>query len=278
MSSTRRANALIRMQVNATKTSKNKEENALIDSGADTTCLGPAFRIIGTTDRKVDITGCDDQMVKYDLTVGDGITLATTENGEKVLLLFNEGIVNEEGRSIIAVNQMREHGIEVNDIAKKYSGKQNIQVEEDLSIPLEYSKALTWINISYPTDDDMQNYPIIEMTSDIPWEPSDDSSEYIMKVTKKPKEPDLKRLRQCLGWKPVEVVEKTLKATTQYVKNHMRMPMRQHFKARNRALFVKRIRETVATDTFFSSHKALNGETCTQLYVGKTSPSQKCLE
>ena len=79
MSSNRRANALIRMQVNATKNSKNKEENALIDSGADTTCLGPAFRIIGTTDRKVDITGCDDQMVKYDLTVGDGITLATAQ-------------------------------------------------------------------------------------------------------------------------------------------------------------------------------------------------------
>ena len=47
--------------------------------------------------------------------------------------------------------------------------------------------------------------------------------------------------------------------------------MRQHFKSRNRALFVKRLRETVATDTFFSSETALNGEKCAQLYVGKAS-------
>ncbi len=47
--------------------------------------------------------------------------------------------------------------------------------------------------------------------------------------------------------------------------------MRQHFKARNRSLFVHCIRETVATDTFFSSDKGLNGETCAQLYVGKKS-------
>ena len=47
--------------------------------------------------------------------------------------------------------------------------------------------------------------------------------------------------------------------------------MRQHFKARNHALFVRRLRETVATNTFFSSETGLNGEMCAQLYVGKKS-------
>ena len=35
---------------------------------------------------------------------------------------------------------------------------------------------------------------------------------------------------------------------------------------------MKRQRETFATDTFFSSEKALGGYTCAQLYVGKESP------
>ena len=47
--------------------------------------------------------------------------------------------------------------------------------------------------------------------------------------------------------------------------------MRMHVKSRVPALQVKRLRETFATDTFFSSEKALGGYTCAQLYVGKES-------
>jgi len=47
--------------------------------------------------------------------------------------------------------------------------------------------------------------------------------------------------------------------------------MRMHFKSRFPALNVNRLRETFATDTFFSSQKAIGGYTCAQLYVGKES-------
>ena len=47
--------------------------------------------------------------------------------------------------------------------------------------------------------------------------------------------------------------------------------MRMHYKSRFPALNVTRFRETYATDTFFSSEKALGGFMCAQLYVGKTS-------
>jgi hypothetical protein len=47
--------------------------------------------------------------------------------------------------------------------------------------------------------------------------------------------------------------------------------MRMHYKSRFPALNVNRLREVYATDTFFSSEKALGGITCAQLYVGKTS-------
>ena len=53
--------------------------------------------------------------------------------------------------------------------------------------------------------------------------------------------------------------------------NHARLPMRMHFKSRFPALNVRRLQETFAKDTFFSSEKALGGFTMAQLYVGKTS-------
>ena len=64
---------------------------------------------------------------------------------------------------------------------------------------------------------------------------------------------------------------KTLQSTTQLAENHVRLPMRMHFKSRFPALNVKRLNEVFATDTFYSSEKALGGYTCAQLYVGKTS-------
>ena len=81
----------------------------------------------------------------------------------------------------------------------------------------------------------------------------------------------MEHLSRCLGWKPLDVIEQTLKATTQMAENHTRLPMRMHFKSHNPALNVRRLNEVFATDTFFSSEKALGGYTMAQLYVGKTS-------
>ena len=78
---------------------------------------------------------------------------------------------------------------------------------------------------------------------------------------------NMEHVQRCLGWKPVDVIKKTLEATTQMAQNHVRLPMRMHFKSRFPALNVRRLRETFATDTFFSSEKALGGYTCAQLFM-----------
>ena len=249
------------------------QEEVLIDSGADTSCLGPAFRVIATTDRIVDIVGYDENKVAVDLPIGDGVTLATNAEGEKVLLRVNEAIINANCKSILSVDQMRHYDIDVNEKPKRYGGKQNLVTLEEQELPLRYKESLVWLKIERPSKEDLTSYPIIQLTSDQPWDPGNqcDDERAANPTRMRPKPPEVERIRQCLGWKPHEVVEKTMKATTQYVRNSLRLPMRQHFKTRNRALFVNRLRETVCTDTFFSSVKALNGETCVQLYVGKTS-------
>jgi transposase InsO family protein len=69
----------------------------------------------------------------------------------------------------------------------------------------------------------------------------------------------------------LHVIKKTLESTTQYAKNTVRLPLRQHYKSRWPALNVRRLRETVATDTFFSSDRAMEGHTIAQIFGGKKS-------
>ena len=81
---------------------------------------------------------------------------------------------------------------------------------------------------------------------------------------------NMEHVQRCLGWKPLNVIKKTLGATTQLAQNHVRLPMRRHFKSKFPAHNVRRLRDTLATNTFFSSDMALGGYTCAQLYVGET--------
>lgn len=192
---------------NQLNTQVTHSEDALIDSGADTTCLGPAFHIISTTDCFVNMIGYDNDMVKNNLQIGDGITLATNDSGNKVLLWFNEGIIHPEGKSILSVNQMREHYVEVNDIAKRYGGQQNLKVIEGDTLPLKYKDSLLWLKIEYPQDDDFTKYPIIEMTTDVPWDPSASGTHALHSMIKM-EDVDYEKLRKCLAWKPIEVIKK----------------------------------------------------------------------
>ena len=91
-------------------------EDVLVDGGADTTVLGPAFKIIASTNRSVNIEGYDNSKVTYDLQIGEGITLAHDMHGHKVLLRFNESIIHDTGQSILGANHMRYHQIKVDDV------------------------------------------------------------------------------------------------------------------------------------------------------------------
>ena len=67
------------------------------------------------------------------------------------------------------------------------------------------------------------------------------------KVTTKDGVFDLTHAQRCLGWKPLDVVEKTLQATTQMAQNHVRLPLKMHFKSRSPALNIRRLREPQRT-------------------------------
>ena len=93
----------------------------------------------------------------------------------------------------------------------------------------------------------------------------------VSKTSTTPEEPNWEHIKKCLGFKPLDICQKTLDATTQYARTNARLPLRDHYISRFSALNVKQLLEVYCTDTFFSSEKALGGYTCAQIYVGKKS-------
>ena len=99
----RHTNVLRTLKMVGTNTKDHEcpQEDALIDSGADTTCFGPAFRVINTSPRTVNIVGYDDAISSSSLKIGDAVTTAVTSDGQRMLLRFNEGIINPTHKSIL---------------------------------------------------------------------------------------------------------------------------------------------------------------------------------
>ena len=82
----------------------------------------------------------------------------------------------------------------------------------------------------------------------------------------------MERWKKYLGLAPEDVIRKTFQATNQMVMNveaENRMIGRRHFKYRFPALKEKRINDIFFSDTFFPSERAIEGSTCSQLFIGK---------
>jgi hypothetical protein len=73
---------------------------------------------------------------------------------------------------------------------------------------------------------------------------------------------------EYLGYRPVDIIRKTLENTSQLAHTILRFPMRRHVKARFPWLNCNRLREAVATDTYFANVHAIGGATCAQVFYG----------
>ena len=74
-----------------------------------------------------------------------------------------------------------------------------------------------------------------------------------------------------LGYRPLDIVRKTLENTTQLARTIWRFPLRKHLKARFPFLNNIRLAKSVSMDTIFSSVPALGGRTCAQIFYGVSS-------
>ena len=88
-----------------------------------------------------------------------------------VIIQANEALsLPDNLYTILSSTQMREHGVEVNDKAKRHYGKQNLVVD-GVELPLTLQGGLLHLPLREPTDEDLIKWPIVTLTSDQPWDP-----------------------------------------------------------------------------------------------------------
>ena len=86
-----------------------------------------------------------------------------------------------------------------------------------------------------------------------------------------PAKVDYDKLSKYFLYRPKEVIRKTLENSTQLARAQINYPLKRHIRSRFQMLCRPRLNEVVATDTYFSSVKSVEGYTCAQIFYCCTS-------
>jgi hypothetical protein len=148
-----------------------------LDSHADTVVLGSNCVILNYTGRECDVSPYTDT---YDAIKGVSIVKGATAwtsnlTGETFILVFNEALWMGDimEHSLINPNQLRHHGVHVQD--NPYSATQvHIATEdEEFILPLETDGTIIFFPSRTPTEKELQTCRHILLTSHAEWNPRD---------------------------------------------------------------------------------------------------------
>ena len=148
-----------------------------LDTRADTTCAGFNCRLIHYTGQQCDVKGFHDDMdLIPQVPIGTVATLwCDPDSGEGYILIFNEVLYfgNKLDHSLINPNQIRHNGIPVfdNPYEQDPSRAMGIAISDSSRIPFESDGTTIFFCSSYPSDDDMDSFPYVVVTSDTTWDP-----------------------------------------------------------------------------------------------------------
>ena len=144
------------------------------------------------------------------------------------------------------------------------------------------------IKIRKPTEQELQDSPVYDLTMDEPWYPDHWTEEPLSQSEYEQLQDELQQINHNLHQRhlvkpdPItiapyllhpgkETVKKTLENTTTLGTTNSQWPMRQHYKPRNAALSRRRFQEGYATDTGFATVTSYEGYNCFQFFYGINS-------
>ena len=149
----------------------NHTNQQMVDHGANKGLAGPDMRGIHRTYRKIKIQDIDNHEVA-DLDVVTTATLLNTSQ-EKVIGIFNEYAYLWKGSSIHSSGQLEWLQTHVHETSVKVGGTQLINTLDGYSVPLLIKDGLAYAtSIGRSTDQDMDTYPHVLITSPDEWDPS----------------------------------------------------------------------------------------------------------
>ena len=149
----------------------NHTNQQLVDHGANEGLAGPDIRGIHRTYRKIKIQDIDNHEVA-DLDVVTAATLLNTPQG-KVIGIFIEHAYLWKGSSIHSSGQLEWLQTNVDETSVKVGGTQLINTLDGYPVPLLIKDGLAYAtSLGKPTDQDMDTYPHVFITSPDEWDHS----------------------------------------------------------------------------------------------------------
>ena len=272
----------------------------IIDTAADQcTCGGEAWTVLDQTGDQVRCDGFikgKDHMIGPILPIVTAATCVVQNDGNNFILIMNQACYysdEEQKESLCLPYQAEQHGVKF-DLTPRHrlnanneNGKQKMIIE-DKEIPLEFDGLKMFLRIRAPTSDEMGRLPTYELTSPSTFIPDtgDDHENILTQRRKniKKKKHDLpgnltmEEWQKRLAYAPEDVIRKTFMATTQLAMNvetENRLSGRRHYKPRFAFLKEKRINDVFHSDTFYPTTDSSNGDTCSQLFIGKSTDYMK---
>ena len=149
----------------------NHTNQQMVDHGENEGLAGPDMRGIHRTYCKIKIQDIDNHEVA-DLDVVTAATLLNTTQG-KVTGIFNEYAYLWKGSSIHSSGQLEWLQTNVDETSVKVGGTQLITTLDEYSVPLFIKDGLAYAtSLGKSTDQDMDTYPHVFITSPDEWDPS----------------------------------------------------------------------------------------------------------
>ena len=112
---------------------------AILDGGADTCVIGKGWTVLAEhPTRRANVVGFDkDIAVKGNLAIVSAICALQLPNGDTTYLVIHEAIYNPTAdHSLLSDFQLREYGTQIDALAARHGGKQQIQLRDGTIIPL----------------------------------------------------------------------------------------------------------------------------------------------
>jgi hypothetical protein len=149
---------------------------SLIDRGANGGFCGDNVLVIDYTGTYADVTGLADHAVtNVPIATCAGKINSTT--GPVICILYQTAYFGQ-GNTVHSCAQMEAFGLKICDRSRKIGGDQRILTPEGYVIPLAIRDGLAYMDMTKPTEEDMDSYPHVILTSNMPWDPRVLDDEY----------------------------------------------------------------------------------------------------
>ena len=153
---------------------------SLVDGGANGGLISPSDARILETDlvTTADVVGVTADVMESLPIVQAAARIDTVHDGPIIGIFSNYAKRSDAGRTIHSKGQLQSFGLLVDDSATAVGGSQSIVTNEGYVIPLHVRDGLPYLDMSPPTDSELDSLPHVFFTSDSPWDPSTLDGEY----------------------------------------------------------------------------------------------------